>query len=76
MKLPRTIEGWLRGVAKKATKIRVLRIIEYVYDTPEVAERDMASWTHSLSMPNMRFKSATIPFETSEFKGDSTNAED
>lgn len=26
------------------SKVRVLRIIEYIYDTPEQAELDMAKW--------------------------------
>lgn len=44
--------------------IRVLRLIEYVYDTPEQATADMARWTHNRIVPGVfSMRSAVIPFE-------------
>jgi hypothetical protein len=54
--------------------IRILRVLEYVYDTAEVAADDMGLWTQQ-SPPNwangrMRMRSAALPFETLRFDGD------
>lgn len=45
-------------------KIRVLRLIEYIYDDVEAMERDMARW--KLTAPTnktMTMKSVTLPLE-------------
>lgn len=47
--------------------IRVLRLIEIVYETPERAEEDMGNWTHNLSLKGLRMRSATLPFEAVEW---------
>jgi hypothetical protein len=54
--------------------IRILRVLEYVYDTAEVAAADMGRWTQQ-SPPNwlngrMRMRSAALPFEALRFDGD------
>lgn len=48
------------------TKIRILRIIEYVYDSVEVAQEDMLRWTNTFRTPNnsINFTSVTLPFST------------
>lgn len=53
-------------VQPKAAPIRVLRVLEYVYDDAVSAEQDMARWTHAAPVGNqrMRMRSATLPFET------------
>lgn len=47
--------------------IRVLRILEYTYETPEQASSDMSRWTTSLNLGTsgawMRMKSITMPFD-------------
>lgn len=43
--------------------IRVLRLIEYVYENEEVAASDMMHWTHSAQRKDMTMRSATMPFE-------------
>lgn len=34
-------------------KIRVLRILEYTYDTPEKMVQDMNRWTHTINVAGM-----------------------
>lgn len=47
--------------------IRVLRVLEYVYETPEAAEYDMARWTPKVHNDHMTMKSVTFPFEVIEW---------
>lgn len=42
---------------------RVLRVIEYRYDTAERMAEDMLNWTSQGSYNNMSFVSTTIPVE-------------
>lgn len=46
-------------------KIRVLRVLEYVYDDVEIMERDMARWTvpHVQHGGKFTIRSTTLPFE-------------
>jgi hypothetical protein len=48
--------------------IRVLRILEYQYETPERAADDMKRWTHNHWDRTMIMKSAVIPFDLIEWK--------
>lgn len=50
--------------------VRVLRIIEYRYESVERAEMDMARWTHSHIDAHMTMKTATLPFEAIEWSED------
>lgn len=43
--------------------IRVLRLIEYVYESPERAAVDMANWTAGRQDRTMTMRSAIMPFE-------------
>lgn len=45
--------------------IRVLRVIEYTYDSVESMERDMAGWTHGLKRWSTRItmRSVVLPLE-------------
>jgi hypothetical protein len=44
--------------------IRVLRLIEYVYEDEKTASLDMTNWTHSYhTKMGMTMRSATLPFE-------------
>ena len=53
--------------------IRVVRILEYLYENDERAAMDMARWTLSVDLPKngsngaMRMKSATLPFDALPF---------
>lgn len=46
-------------------KIRVLRVLEYVYDDVEVMEKDMARWAvpHVQHTNKLTIRSTTLPFE-------------
>ena len=44
-------------------KIRVLRLIEYLYDTPEKAASDRLRWTESLNGGGIQMRSAELPME-------------
>lgn len=48
------------------TQIRVLRVLEYVYASPEIAEQDMKRWTNVYVAPNgsKSMTSTTLPFST------------
>lgn len=50
--------------------VRVLRLIEYVYETDERAADDMARWTHSLNVRQMVMRSAVLPFESVQWDGE------
>ena len=52
------IHGYPNGV-------RVLRIIEYVYENPERASEDQARWTVTLPafVEGMKMRSTVLPFE-------------
>lgn len=56
----------------KASKIRVLRVLEYTYDNAEIAALDMGRWTMSIpySTGRMTMKSVTLPFETIEWESE------
>lgn len=53
--------------------IRVLRILEYVYDNEETATKDMSRWTHGFNTEagqpkkGMIMRSAVLPFENVEW---------
>lgn len=60
-------------------KIRILRLIEYVYDTPEVMCRDMKQWTLQHSFGGVSMTSTVLPPDilsqpetTQEVKDDET----
>ena len=46
-------------------KIRVLRVLEYVYDDVEIMEKDMARWMipHVKHTTGFTIRSTTLPFE-------------
>lgn len=46
-------------------KIRVLRVLEYVYDSAETMEKDMARWAvpHVQHGTRLTIRSTTLPFE-------------
>lgn len=44
-------------------KIRVLRVIEYTYDSPEKAAKDMLRWTLQHVDKEMTMKSVSMPME-------------
>lgn len=48
------------------TQIRIIRVIEYVYTSPEAAESDMKRWTNVYTAPNgsVSLTSVTLPFST------------
>jgi hypothetical protein len=44
--------------------IRVLRLIEYVYEDAEAMQDDMARWTHALNPSRrVKFRSTSLPPE-------------
>lgn len=53
--------------------VRVLRILEYVYEDEESAAEDMSRWTHGFNtkvwQPNkkMVMRSSVLPFEAVEW---------
>lgn len=51
--------------------IRVLRLMEYIYEDVETMEKDMARWIHS--SPNrtakVRFKSCSLPLSVFDGEG-------
>lgn len=47
--------------------IRVLRVLEYVYETPEAAEDDMARWTPQVRSNHMTMRSAALPLTVIEW---------
>lgn len=53
--------------------IRVLRLLEYVYETPEVAEQDMDRWSQSddgcWQGGRVRMRSVALPFEVMSPEG-------
>ena len=40
--------------------IRVLRVLEYVFQDADTAQRNMDNWVEGLSLPNMTMRSARI----------------
>jgi hypothetical protein len=44
--------------------IRMLRLLEYVYENEEVAAADMARWTHVVNTGHMTMRSATLQLES------------
>lgn len=53
----------------KASKIRVLRILEYVYPNAEIASANMEMWTHSVRHGSgYVMRSVTMPMETIEWE--------
>lgn len=53
------------SVDSPGKKIRVLRLIEYIYDTAEAAEKDMNKWQLNTppTVKYMRMRSVSMPFE-------------
>lgn len=47
--------------------IRVLRLIEYVYENEDVASKDMARWTAGHRNGSMTMRSTVLPFEAIEW---------
>lgn len=45
------------------TQIRVLRVLEYIYDDVEKMAEDMARWTSTISVPRMTMRSASMPVD-------------
>lgn len=41
-------------------KIRVLRLLEYEYDSPQAMERDMMEWTTNVSNGRMKMRSTKL----------------
>jgi len=48
-------------------QIRVLRILEYIYETPERAASDRLHWRESHRDGGMSMRSATLPMEVVKF---------
>jgi hypothetical protein len=44
--------------------IRILRVIEYVYENEEVMSRDMLHWTHVHKTESIQMRSATLQPES------------
>lgn len=50
--------------------IRYLRIIEYVFEDEDTAADNLARMTHTLALPHMTMRSATLPMEAVEWSYD------
>lgn len=48
--------------------IRILRLIEYVYEDEEHAAEDRLRWTMTKNTGRMRMRSAVLPFESVEWE--------
>jgi len=63
------------AISATAAGVRVLRLLEYVYIDAETAAKDMAGWTHGISIgripgtDRMRvtMRSAVLPFQSVEW---------
>lgn len=55
--------------------IRVLRIIEYIYENAEIASRDIDNWTPNIRNKVMVMRSATLPFEAVKWEEGTTDAD-
>ncbi len=49
-------------------KIRVVRVLEYAYDTPEAYMRDSARWTVQFTAKDFEMKGVALPVSFEEWE--------